>query len=104
MPVHTVFLVALTACTCPRSPGGEPPPPIPQDATTVDGAALGPCEAACLRYRELGCPEGEATRAGHLCEDVCLNAAARGVDLGGAVPCTSAAGTCQEVRSCSSGR
>lgn len=101
MPVHAVFLVALVACSCPRAPGDSAPPPIPQDATTVDGAAYSPCDMACARYRELKCPEGQDTTAGHRCEEVCGNAALHGIDLAGKVSCTSAAPTCDAVRSCS---
>lgn len=104
MPVHTVFLALATACSCPRAPGDAPPPPIPQDATTVDGAAYTPCDMACVRYRELSCPEGSDTRAGHKCEEVCANAAAHGIDLGGPVACTSAAPDCNAVRRCSDAR
>jgi len=101
IPVHTVFLtLCLNACTCPQ-PNAHAPAPIPQDATTIDGATLGPCGFACARYRELGCPEGAPTRATHSCEEVCENAAAHGIDLGGASTCTAVAGTCQEVRACS---
>jgi hypothetical protein len=102
-----VLSVAVAcACSCPRSPGAGSPPPIPQDATTVDGAAYTPCDMACARYRELGCPEGADTAADeggrrHRCEEVCGNAAAHGIDLAGAVACTSGAGSCQVVRSCS---
>lgn len=103
MPVHTIFFtLALSACSCPRAPGSPaPPPPIPQDASTVDGAAYTPCDMACARYRQLGCPEGSPTSAGHPCEEVCQNAAAHGVDLAGPVACAGSAPTCEVVRSCS---
>src|SRR5512143_1630022 len=101
MPVHTIFLtLCLHACTCPQ-PASNPPAPIPQDATTVDGVTLTPCGFVCTRYRQLGCPEGAATPAGHPCEEVCENAASHGIDLSGAATCTAGAGTCQEVRACS---
>lgn len=101
MPVHSVFLVALCACSCPRAPSSSAPPPIPQDATTIDGASYTPCDMSCARYRELGCPEGSDTPAGHKCEEVCLNAASRGIDLAGATACTGSASSCEAVRSCS---
>lgn len=97
LATHLLFVPALAcACACPPR-GPSPPPPIPQDAV----AGMTPCDSSCYRYRQLGCPEGRPTPAGHACEDVCLNAADHGVDLGGAVQCTSVAGTCQEVRGCS---
>lgn len=95
-----IFAVCGSHCPSP-APNPPPPPPISQDATTVDGVTLGPCGFACTRYRQLGCPEGAPTPAGHSCEEVCENAAQNGIDLGGPSTCTAVAGTCQEVRACS---
>lgn len=97
----------FAACTPePETPVGPKPKPVGQDAAVLpDGALATPCEAVCYAYRELGCPEGADTPKGHTCEEVCQNAALHGIDLGGDVRgCIVEAGTCQEVRACSSSR
>jgi hypothetical protein len=73
MKTSWVVAVVLVAC----SPAPEPEPPPGPDASY--------CPAACERFRELGCPEGddEAGEDGVLgteddvsCEEVCEVAAA----------------------------
>jgi hypothetical protein len=110
MPVHTVFFtLALAGCRAPQTgPDSAAPPPIAQDATTVDGASYTPCDMVCVRYRELRCPEGDdspadETGARHPCEEVCQNSALHGIDLAGPVSCTSSAPSCDAVRKCSGG-
>src|SRR3990167_5158725 len=106
---NLLFLLALAPTACPPDPEvpvGPKPKPIGQDAAVLpDGALATPCEAACAAYRGLECPEGLPTPKGHTCEEVCQNAALHGIDLGGDVKaCIVKAGTCQEIRVCSSGK
>lgn len=55
--VATVSLALAASCGVPP----EPPPP----------AAQATCEAACARWRALGCLEGADTPEGESCEAVC---------------------------------
>lgn len=103
MPVHISLLFPIFLTACPPVPiTDQRPPPVGQDASVLpDGATASPCEASCYAYRTLGCPEGQPTKKGHPCEEVCANAAQQGIDLAGATACIVEAATCQEVRSCS---
>lgn len=107
MSLRIAFVaLVLSACHPPATvPDNPPPPPIPQDATTVDGQALGPCDSFCQRARQLKCKEGDPTDPDEQgrrfqCEDWCLNAAEKGVDLAGPVSCTSPAQDCNVLRKC----
>lgn len=96
-----ILFAMLRACTPVPTPAEpEPTPEPPRDSGTSD-VLLAPCESSCNAYRSFGCPEGEPTKKGHVCEEVCRNAAASGIDLSGSVGCTQAARNCGEVRSCS---
>lgn len=89
-----LFLFAFLLTACPTNPDWPiPAPPPPLDA----GA---PCATSCERYRQLSCPEGEPTKKGHTCEEVCNNAAKSGNDLAGPSDCTARAQTCKAVEDC----
>lgn len=101
-----LVIAALALWGCPpdpEAPIGPKPKPVGQDAAMLpDGALATPCEAVCGAYRMLRCPEGEPTKKGHTCEEVCQNAAQEGIDLSGSVnECIVKAATCREVRVCS---
>lgn len=93
-----VLFTALRACT-PLPPPDPTPPPAPvTDAS--DDVLRAPCESSCEAYRAFGCTEGEPTKKGTSCEEVCRNALTQNIDIAGSVGCTRAARNCQEVRDC----
>lgn len=94
----TVLFAVLRACT----PAPHVVEPVSQPISDAGAdVLLAPCESACNAYRYYGCPEGEPTKKGHICEEVCRNAAQNGIDLAGSVGCTQVARNCGEVRGCS---
>ncbi len=54
-----LIAAALWLCACP--PPAPAPPPGP----------LASCARACAAYSTMGCAEGQPTREGHSCEEVC---------------------------------
>ncbi len=80
---HLILLLALS-CS---------PTPVPQPAETPAS-----CSAACARWREMGCEEGQPTAEGKTCEDVCLHVGEAGIGLDTA--CVQQASSCEAARSC----
>lgn len=77
MARHTGHLGALLIAVafvvgcpgCPPPPPDPPPPPPPSDGGGPPVPTEGePCERACERMRQLGCPEAEPNPAGDACE------------------------------------
>lgn len=72
---NTLFALALglslgmLGASCPPP---EPTPPTPPDSGT-------PCERACERLEQLGCPGAEGTPEGTPCETVCEDTENSGV-------------------------
>jgi hypothetical protein len=75
-------------------PSTTPPPDIIED-TDAEDARSSPCARACVRLHTLGCPEGERSRSGTSCVDVCRNAGAL-VDPA----CVARAATVDAVHAC----
>lgn len=99
-----LVVLALVVAGCPP-PAPQPvdPPQPAQDA----GADAGPapvegdaCAHACTAYRRLRCEEGEPTARGAPCEDVCRNAAERGIDLAPRPSCFDDSQSCAAARAC----
>ncbi len=89
--VAAVLLGALVG-SC--RPSTVPPPDVVDDAD-ADDARSSPCARACARLRALGCPEGDRSRSGASCVDVCQNAGAL-VDPA----CVARASTVEAVHTC----
>jgi len=85
-----LIALALTAC-----PGPEPVRPHPPDPAPAPEA----CDAACDKWRQLGCPEGQPTPNGASCEDVCRNAEESGATVLNPA-CVLSAPTCEDARRC----
>lgn len=92
MRLSLALVLVLVGCQNPTWP--VPPPPAALDAGE-------PCATSCERYRQLGCEEGQPTPNGHSCEEVCNNAATKGIDLAGPSSCTADAGSCEAIETCS---
>jgi hypothetical protein len=89
-------LVAIALAGCPSEPVA-PPPPVPVDG----GAPVDAAAAACMRLRELGCPEGDGVAGGQSCEAVMRHVASTGrfaID----VECIAFADNIQQIRTCGS--
>lgn len=70
-------------------------PPSPRFGAELDEA----CDRACLRLRELHCPEGEGSVSGETCRRTCLRASAlRPLPL----LCWADAGTVASAKGCGS--
>lgn len=84
-----LLLVALLG-SC--RPAAQPPPDVDVDA---EDARVSPCARACERLHSLGCPEGEPSRNGTSCLEVCRTA---GVLVN--APCVARAPNVDAVHAC----
>jgi hypothetical protein len=73
MKLATAMLIGALVGSC--RPSVVPPPDAVDDVDAED-ARSSPCARACVRLRELHCPEAERSRSGTSCVDVCQNAGA----------------------------
>lgn len=103
MRVSMLAVVLLTACYDPKDPKLPPvEPAYPDEVVTVYAedsaeAAASPCGRACVRLRELGCPEGAPSATGVSCYRVCVHAS----QLKSLRPsCVASASSVDAVRAC----
>ena len=111
----SALAVAWLVAGCPPPPK---PPPTDADAQVIDvvtpesgaadagddsdpdGALRSPaCKNACLRLRQLGCPEAETPDGGKTCYMLCADAEASG-KFRLKPDCVAAAQTVETVRAC----
>ena len=83
----------LIACLGSCRPAVQPPPDV--DDADAEDARVSPCARACERLHALGCPEGEPSRNGTSCLDVCRTA---GVLVN--APCVARAPTIDAIHAC----
>jgi hypothetical protein len=58
------------------------------------------CARDCRLWRAHGCPEGNPTAAGAVCEQVCRNSADAGIDTAHQLSCAEQATSCAAHRAC----
>jgi len=93
-----VFVPVMMACgACHETPAT---PPVPADGGAGGAPPVAdPCERACGRLADLGCPEAEPTEDGASCVEVCRN-----VQDSGAVSldpeCVTQLARCEDVDGC----
>lgn len=68
-----MFAPVVMACGACRETPVTPPESADGGAGGAPPVVLEPCELACQRLAELGCPEAEPTDDGASCVDVCRN-------------------------------
>jgi hypothetical protein len=84
------LLLALPSCPAPA--------PVEPSHVTVRTDGIECCKDMCSSLRELGCPEGQDTRSGETCEDLCKRVYMIGFEVGAC--CVASATTKEEARSC----
>lgn len=89
-----VVAVALVGC-----PSAKPEPVTPPPAPLEGGAPVDMVAAACMRLRELGCPEGDGVDGGQSCETVMRKVASSGA-FAMKADCLAFADTVQQARAC----
>jgi len=91
-PILALYiLLAPLACSHAQPPADAPTP----ESEETSAAPRTDCGRACLRLRQLACPEGQATRSGQTCYRLCE---ARQADLRPA--CVAVAGDVAAVKQC----
>ncbi len=103
LSVVAVVAVASAGCYDPKDPKLPPvEPAYPDEVVTVYAedsaeAAASPCGRACVRLRDLGCPEGAPSASGVSCYRVCVHAS----QLKSLRPsCVASASSVDAVRAC----
>ncbi len=102
MDRHTRYLGALLGCAfaftvaaCPRPPKTIDPPTPNPDAGPPPTEGM-PCERACKRMQQLGCPEGDPNPKGDACAVwLCQQAKSTTVDHN--LECLATLGACTEI-------
>lgn len=90
--MKTALLLAAalaTQCNLDPKPAPPAPPPDPFAAT---------CETACKNLMAMNCHDGNPTKEGASCVEVCQNAERNGLPL--PVACVTVSGSCEEAAQC----
>jgi len=92
MILALVVMSLMMGATCQTRP-----PPIVIEPSDTDK-----CDAACVKLRQLGCPEGEPLEDGTSCTKFCVDTQQSGHPLN--PTCVMQMGACSELPACTNPR